>query len=159
MLDPNKGYKKQIKSYVGKTGKPVKTGKSEFEEFISKDPEFITKSLLGVDATIKDTNSFETVWKAIHKPGFPWKKYLSEIITYYADLLQKKGLPLPKELGVKESSNRMKKFSEISNMTLNEDGYAEGAIKQALELLKGSEGNYRDKKIIKLLKQALKDLR
>ena len=112
MLDPNKGYKKQIKSYVGKTGKLVKTGKSEWEEFISKDPELITKSLLGIDATIKDTNSFESVWKAMQKKDFPWKKDLSAIVEYFVDVLKRKGLPLPKELGVKENFDfKMKKFA------------------------------------------------
>lgn len=112
MLDPNKGYKKQIKSFVGKTGKLVKTGKSEWEEFVSKDPEMITKSLLGVNATIKDTNSFETVWKAMQKNDFPWKKHIPEIVTYFVDIIKRKGLPLPKDLGVNESS-KMKKFGEI----------------------------------------------
>jgi len=112
MLDPNKGYKKQIKSYVGKTGKLVKNGKSEWEEFISKDPELITKSLLGIDATIKDTNSFESVWKAMQKKDFPWKKDLSKIVNYFVDVINRKGLPLPKELGVKENFDfKMKKFA------------------------------------------------
>tara|TARA_R110000737_G_C14587643_1_gene486914 strand:+ start:400 stop:1347 length:948 start_codon:yes stop_codon:yes gene_type:complete len=115
MLDPSKGYKKQVKSFVGKTGKLVKTGKGEWEEFISKDPEMITKSLLGVDATIKDTNSFETVWKAMQKKGFPWKAHMSEIVSYFTDVITRKGLPLPKELGVKESIIKMKKFSDISS--------------------------------------------
>lgn len=117
MLDPNKGYKKQVKSFVGKTGKPVKTGKSEWEEFVSKDPEMITKSLLGVNATIKDTNSFESVWKAMQKKDFPWKKNMPEIVEYFVDVLKRKGLPLPKELGVKES--KMRKFEDIRNAKKN----------------------------------------
>jgi hypothetical protein len=119
MLDPNKGYKKQIKSFVGKSGKSVKTGHSEWEEFVSKDPEMITKSLLGVNATIKDTNSFESVWKAMQKKDFPWKANMPEIVTYFVDVIKRKALPLPKELGVKESSNGMKKFSEVHG-TINE---------------------------------------
>jgi len=112
MLDPNKGYKKQVKSFVGKTGKPVTTGTSEWEEFVSKDPEMITKSLLGVDATLKDTNSFETVWKVIKSKDFPWKQHIPEIVEYFVDVLTRKGLPLPKELGIKESI-KMKKFDDI----------------------------------------------
>jgi hypothetical protein len=118
MLDPNKGYKKQVKAFVGKSGKPVKNGKSEWEEFVSKDPEMITKSLLGVDATIKDTNSFESVWKAMNKKDFPWKTHLSTIVLYFVDLLNKKGLPIPGALGIKESS-KMKKFSDIKNTRKN----------------------------------------
>jgi len=117
MLDPNNGYKKQIKSFVGKTGKPVKTGKSEWEEFISKDPVMITKSLLGVDASIKDTNSFETVWKAMQHKNFPWKKHIPQIVSYFVDILSRKGLPIPSQLGIKEqnviSKSSMKKFKEI----------------------------------------------
>jgi hypothetical protein len=112
MLDMNKGYKKQIKSFVGKKGNPVKTGTVEFEELLSKDPIFITKSLLGQDAEIKDTNSFETVWKKMNSSTFPWKKHLPEIIVYFTDLLRGKGLPMPSELGVKEQF-KMKKFNEI----------------------------------------------
>ncbi len=113
LLDPNKGYKKQIKSFVGKTGKPVKTGKSKFEEVITKDPEVITKALLGTKATIKDTNSFESVWKAINKSDFPWKKDKDKIVTKFAEVLRGKGLPFPEELGIRESKHGMKKFSEI----------------------------------------------
>jgi hypothetical protein len=40
---------------------------------------------------------------------------------------------------------------------LNEGGYAEGSIKEALALLAGST-NKRDREIIKLLRSALKDL-
>ncbi len=118
MLDPSKGYKKQVKSFVGKSGKPVKTGKSEWEEFVSKDPEMITKSLLGVDATIKDTNSFESVWKAMQKKDFPWKKHMPEIVSYFVDVIKRKGLPMPSELGVKESYSKMKKFSQIRSKNL-----------------------------------------
>jgi len=112
MLDPNKGYKKQLKSFVGKKGTPVKTGKSEYEELISKDPEFITKALLGQSATIKDTNSFETVWKVMQNKDFPWKDQLNKIVVKFAEVLRGKGLPMPKELGISENS-RMKKFSDI----------------------------------------------
>ena len=113
MLDPNKGYKKQIKSFVGKSGNPIKTGKSEWEEFVSKDPLMITKSLLGINATIKDTNSFESVWKVIQSNDFPWKKEIPKIVEYFADVIRRKGLPLPKVLGIKERYNAMKKFSDI----------------------------------------------
>jgi hypothetical protein len=102
MLDPNKGYKKSIKSFVGKKGQPVKTGKTEFEELITKNPEEITKALLGVNATIKDTNSFESVWKAMQKKDFPWKDHMQEIVNYFGDILKRKGLPYPKELGLSE---------------------------------------------------------
>lgn len=111
MLDPNKGYIKTIKSFVGKGGKPVKGGKNEFEEFISKDPEFITTALLGKDATIADTNSFESVWNAMQRDTFPWKDHMKEIVVYFADVLKRKDLPFPKELGLSEK--RMLKFSSF----------------------------------------------
>ena len=106
-----KGFKKQIKSFIGKKGTPVKTGTVEFEEIISKNPEEITKTLLGPDATIADTNSFESIWKAMQRESFPWKKHKDVIINHFANGLKNDGLPYPSELGLKE--NRMKKFSEI----------------------------------------------
>lgn len=111
MLDPTKGYKKNVKSFVGKTGKPVKSGKTEFEEVISKDPEFITKALLGKGAKVSDTNSFESVWKAMGKSDFPWKDNKKQIVEYFADVLKRKGLPYPKELGISEK--RMVKISSF----------------------------------------------
>lgn len=98
MLDPNKGYKKSIKSFIGTKGQPIKTGKTEFEEVLSKDPEYITKALLGPDATIKDTVSFETVFSAMNRKGFPWKNKYNEILVYFKSLLETKGLPIPEDI-------------------------------------------------------------
>lgn len=111
MLDPNKGYIKNIKSFVGKTGKPVKSGTIELEEFISKDPEVITLALLGKDAKISDTNSFESVWAAMQRKSFPWKDHMKEIVDYFANVLRRKGLPFPEELGISE--RKMLKISSF----------------------------------------------
>ena len=76
-------------------------------------------ALLGKDAKISDTNSFESVWKAMNKKDFPWKSNLNEIVVKFTDLLRMKGLPFPSELGVKEQTSGMKTFKEILNAKKN----------------------------------------
>lgn len=98
MLDPSKGLKKNIKSFEGKNGQPVKVGKTIIEEFISKDPEYITKALLGPNAKIKDTNSFETIIDAMNSKDFPFSDKKTEILKYFKGILETKGLPIPDDI-------------------------------------------------------------
>ena len=56
-----------------------------------------------------------------------------------------------------EDQFTIRELSSLHEAKLNEDGYAEGSIKEALALLAGST-NKRDKQIMKLLRSALKDL-
>ena len=110
LISPTEGYQQTIKSFVGKKGQPVKSGTTEFTNFLSKDPEFITKSLLGDHAKVSDTNSFETVWKAMNHKDFPYKDYTSDIIKYFLEILNTKQLPIPKELSVYEGFEPLEKF-------------------------------------------------
>ena len=97
-LDFSKGFGKKLTSFIGKSGKKVKTGKVLNREFISKVPDEIVKYVFGPKATIGDTHSFETLIAAMNKPDFKFKKAIPEIKKKVKDTLVRMGLPVPEEL-------------------------------------------------------------
>ena len=62
------GVFKQLLDYTGKKGNPLKTPKrlKEFEELVANDPENVMKFAFGDGADVKDFNSVEALWKALH---------------------------------------------------------------------------------------------
>ncbi len=65
----------QLVDFCGKNGKPVKNGKKlkEFEKLVTNDPTNLVKFLFGDNGDIKDINSVESLWEAIHdKKKFAW---------------------------------------------------------------------------------------
>jgi len=98
LLNTN-GLHYQIKSFVGKRGK-VKNGKVLNNEFITKNPAEIVKAALGPKATIKDTDSFESIWKAFNRTSFPFKsmKERKKIVKYFVGVLNTKKLPIPEQI-------------------------------------------------------------
>ncbi|MCH5167437.1 MAG: hypothetical protein J1F35_06030 [Erysipelotrichales bacterium] len=61
------GVFKQLLDYTGKKG-PLKNPKrpKEFQELVTNDPENVMKFAFGDKADIKDFNSVEALWKALH---------------------------------------------------------------------------------------------
>ncbi len=65
----------QLVDYCGKNGKPVKNGKKlkEFEKLVTNDPINMVKFIFGDNGDIKDINSAESLWAAIHDNNkFSW---------------------------------------------------------------------------------------
>lgn len=65
----------QLVDFCGKNGKPVKNGKKlkEFEKLVTNDPTNMIKFIFGDNGDIKDINSAESLWEAIHdKNKFSW---------------------------------------------------------------------------------------
>ena len=65
----------QLVDFCGKNGKPVKNGKKlkEFEKLVTNDPTNMIKFIFGDNGDIKDINSVESLWEAIHdKNKFSW---------------------------------------------------------------------------------------
>lgn len=65
----------QLVDFCGKNGKPVKNGKKlkEFEKLVTNDPTNMIKFIFGDNGDIKDINSAESLWEAIHdKNKFLW---------------------------------------------------------------------------------------
>lgn len=65
----------QLVDYCGKNGKPVKNGKKlkEFEKLVTNDPINMVKFIFGDNGDIKDINSAESLWDAIHNNNkFSW---------------------------------------------------------------------------------------
>jgi hypothetical protein len=97
-LDFSKGFGKKLTSFVGKSGKKVKTGKVLNREFISKVPQEIVEIIFGKGSSLATTNSFESIMTALNAPGFPFKKAIPEIKKKVKDTLVRMGLPVPEEL-------------------------------------------------------------
>ena len=65
----------QLVDFCGKNGKPVKNGKKlkEFEKLVTNDPTNMIKFIFGDNGDIKDINSAESLWEAIHDTNkFSW---------------------------------------------------------------------------------------
>lgn len=65
----------QLVDFCGKNGKPVKNGKKlkEFEKLVTNDPINMIKFIFGDNGDIKDINSAESLWEAIHDINkFSW---------------------------------------------------------------------------------------
>lgn len=97
-LDFSKGFGKKLTSFVGKSGKKVKTGKVLNREFISRVPSEIVEIVFGKGSNLATTNSFESIMIALNSPGFPFKKAIPEIKKKVKDTLVRMGLPVPEEL-------------------------------------------------------------
>ena len=97
-LDFSKGYGKKLTSFVGKSGKKVKSGKVLDREFISKVPLEIVTQVFGPGSSLTTTISFETIMLALNSPSFKFKKAIPEIKKKVKDTLVRMGLPIPEEL-------------------------------------------------------------
>lgn len=65
----------QLVDFCGKNGKPLKNGKKlkEFEKLVTNDPTNMIKFIFGDNGDIKDINSAESLWEAIHDTNkFSW---------------------------------------------------------------------------------------
>jgi hypothetical protein len=98
-LTAHDGLKTQTKSFDGKKGrkKNAATVKGA-DKIITKNIDDIAKFILGPDGTVKDLNSFESIWEYIHSDKFPHKHKLPQIIDSYKKSIINAKFPLPSEL-------------------------------------------------------------
>ena len=93
------GLMKQLKTFVGKT-KPTKNPKTakEFDKLVSENPEEIMRIALGPNATVKDANSFESLFEFIEsgKNKDLYKKR-KDIYKDWAENMRQ-GLDIPDEI-------------------------------------------------------------
>jgi len=94
----DKGLYTRVSSYIGKNNKILKNPVVLSREKEIKDVPEIIKLLLGPNATVKDTNSFETIWKIMKSPKFIHKDKLPQIVKYAIKDLERKEMPIPEEL-------------------------------------------------------------
>lgn len=68
------------------------------KKLITKDPGKITKYLLGDKFTVKDLNSFESIYSALKSKDFKYPNLRKKIIENYKESLSKELLSFPKEI-------------------------------------------------------------
>lgn len=83
------------KQRVTPAGKKIMIGR----QTLSRDPRDVVKVLLGPGFTVKDTDSFETLWKAINSSRFVYRRQLPSIVATIRDELKKEKVPMPQEMG------------------------------------------------------------
>ena len=96
ILDLGKGVFMALKDLQGKKGLLSKAKKVEREIF-SNDPDKIVKLMLGPTFNTMDVDSFEALWRSIHRKDFVHKKNLKNIIEGIRNSFIDMGLPLPEE--------------------------------------------------------------
>ncbi|MEM4260963.1 MAG: hypothetical protein QXG00_07015 [Candidatus Woesearchaeota archaeon] len=96
-LSSDKGLSRKIISYAGKKNNILKNPIDIEKTLISKDPNEIIKILLGPNTTKEDTQSFETIYKKMMSPDFPYKDKIPQIKKNYINRLKEKNLEIPGE--------------------------------------------------------------
>jgi hypothetical protein len=97
-LSSDIGLSRKIFSYIGKKGNMIKNPIEIEKKLVSKDPDKIIKILLGPEATILNTNSFETIYKKMTSFDFPYKNKIPAIKKNLIDRYKERGMNIPKEL-------------------------------------------------------------
>jgi len=97
-FDLSKGLLKGRQTRIGKKGNIIKSIKTIEKKVIEKNPDMITQMLFGPNVRANDVLTWEDAWELIHRPDFPYKNKLKDILKMTADGILKKGYPLPDEL-------------------------------------------------------------
>lgn len=97
VLNSNLGFYRKTTSFMGKKGLPIKKGEILKRTKPIKDPQKIVKIILGKDATIEDTNSFESIYSIMKSKTFPYKNKVKDIKEKFNSVMIRKGLPIPEE--------------------------------------------------------------
>ena len=100
-MDLKRGLIRGLQTRIGKSGKLFANGRKQtIETKILKDqPDDIVKAILGPSFTVKDTESFESLFKILDHPKYLYKKEKSTIIKSFLGVISKaKGLVVPDEM-------------------------------------------------------------
>lgn len=97
-IDSKIGLMKGIQTNIGKSGTVTKTKTTLDKSIVTTDPAEVVKMILGPDFTVADTDSFETLLKAIKSPNFIYKNKVDIILNNFKEDMVNDGYPLPEEL-------------------------------------------------------------
>jgi hypothetical protein len=100
-IDLKRGLMKGLQTRIGKSGKLFAKGRKQTleTEVLENQPEGIVKAILGPTFTIKDAESFESLFKILDHPKYLYRSKKKEIIkTFIAVISISKGLVVPDEM-------------------------------------------------------------
>ena len=90
-----------LQTRIGKSGKLFAKGRKQTVEtkVLENQPEGIIKAILGPAFTVKDAESFESLFKILDHPKFLYKNKKKNIIKSFIEVISKsKGLVVPDEM-------------------------------------------------------------
>jgi hypothetical protein len=94
----NKGIQKVVRSFVGKKGNIVKTGKNIERQMVTNNVQEIVNIMVGPEYKPKDLKTYDQLIKIVQSPTFIHKEHRDKILKSTAESLQKLGVLLPPEL-------------------------------------------------------------
>lgn len=97
-FDMKVGLMKGIQTNLNASGKVTKAQKTLSRETVTTDVLKIVELILGPGFTVADTNSFETLYKAINDKRFIYKDKKEKILNHFKKSLTDDGLTIPSEL-------------------------------------------------------------
>lgn len=100
-IDLKRGLMRGLQTRIGKSGKLFAKGRKQTLEtkVLENQPEGIIKAILGPAFTVKDAESFESLFKILDHPKYLYRSKKKEIIkTFIAVISRSKGLVVPDEM-------------------------------------------------------------
>ena len=100
-IDLKRGLMRGLQTRIGKSGKLFAKGRKQTLEtkVLENQPEGIIKAILGPAFTVKDAESFESLFKILDHPKYLYRSKKKEIIkTFIAVISKSKGLVVPDEM-------------------------------------------------------------
>ena len=100
-IDLKRGLMRGLQTRIGKSGKLFAKGRKQTLEtkVLENQPEGIIKAILGPAFTVKDAESFESLFKILDHPKYLYRSKKKEIIkTFIAVISISKGLVVPDEM-------------------------------------------------------------
>ena len=100
-IDLKRGLMRGLQTRIGKSGKLFAKGRKQTLEtkVLENQPEGIIKAILGPAFTVRDAESFESLFKILDHPKYLYRSKKKEIIkTFIAVISISKGLVVPDEM-------------------------------------------------------------
>ena len=100
-IDLKRGLMRGLQTRIGKSGKLFAKGRKQTLEtkVLENQPEGIIKAILGPAFTVRDAESFESLFKILDHPKYLYRSKKKEIIkTFIAVISRSKGLVVPDEM-------------------------------------------------------------
>ena len=100
-IDLKRGLIRGLQTRIGKSGKLFAKGRKQTVEtkVLENQPEGIIKAILGPAFTVRDAESFESLFKILDHPKYLYRSKKKEIIkTFIAVISKSKGLVVPDEM-------------------------------------------------------------
>ena len=100
-IDLKRGLMRGLQTRIGKSGKLFAKGRKQTleTEVLENQPEGIIKAILGPAFTVKDAESFESLFKILDHPKYLYRDKKKEIIKTFVTVISiSKGLVVPDEM-------------------------------------------------------------